>query len=349
MQKIEIGDRIIGLGCPCFVIAEAGVNHNGNLDMALKLVDIAVRAGADAVKFQTFRTECVVTKNAPKAAYQKETTGSDESQFQMLKKLELSPLAHRELQAYCRERSILFLSSPFEEKSADFLEELDVPAFKIPSGELTNLPFLEHVARKSKPMIVSTGMSTLEEVKSAVAIICKTGNADLILLHCVSDYPANAADANLRSMQTMATAFDVPVGYSDHTVGIEVALAAVALGASVLEKHFTLDRNLPGPDHRASLEPDELRILVSGVRTVEAALGHGRKEPAPCEADIAVVARKSIVTRCDVPAGTIVTRGLIVMKSPGTGLPPSMLGRIIGRIAAQHIPADTLLTSEMLR
>lgn len=349
MQKIEIGDRIIGLDCPCFVIAEAGVNHNGNLDMALKLVDIAVSAGADAVKFQTFSTESVVTKNAPKAAYQKETTGSDESQFQMLKKLELSPLAHRKLQAYCRERSILFLSSPFEEKSADFLEELDVPAFKIPSGELTNIPFLEHVARKSKPMIVSTGMSTLEEVRSAVDIILKTGNADLILLHCVSAYPANAADINLRGMQTMAAAFNVPIGYSDHTLGIEVALAAVALGACVLEKHFTLDRNLPGPDHRASLEPDELRILVSGVRTVEAALGHGRKEPAACEADTALVSRKSIVTKCDVPVGTIITKSLIVMKSPGNGIPSSMLAQIIGRIAAQHIPADTLLTSEMLQ
>jgi N,N'-diacetyllegionaminate synthase len=349
MQKIEIGDRIIGLGCPCFVIAEAGVNHNGNLDMALKLVDIAVRAGADAVKFQTFSTECVVTKNAPKAAYQKETTGSDESQFQMLKKLELSPQAHLKLQTYCSERSIIFLSSPFEEKSADFLEELNVPAFKIPSGELTNLPFLEHVALKSKPMIVSTGMSTLEEVKSAVDVIFKTGNTDLILLHCVSAYPANPSDANLRSMQTMAKAFDVPIGYSDHTLGTEVALAAVASGACVLEKHITLDRTLPGPDHRASLEPDELKVLISSVRAIEVALGHGRKVPAPCEADIAEVSRKSIVTRRDIPVGAIVTKGSIVMKSPGTGLPPSMLGQIIGRIAAKHIPADTLLTSEMLQ
>lgn len=349
MRKIEIGGHVVGPGCPCFMIAEAGVNHNGNLGMALQLVDVAVRAGADAVKFQTFRAECVVTKETPKAAYQKETTGSDESQLQMLKKLELSPDGHRELQAYCGKRGILFLSSPFDEKSADFLEGLDIPAFKIPSGEITNLPFLGHVARKGKPMIVSTGMSSLEEVKSAVAIIHNTGNSGLILLHCVSAYPANAADANLMAMQTMATAFDVPVGYSDHTLGIEVALAAVALGACVIEKHFTLDRNLPGPDHRASLEPDELRILVNGVRTVEAALGHGRKEPAPCEADIAAVARKSIVTACDIPAGTIVTRDLIVMKSPGTGLQPSMLGQIIGRIAAQDIPADTVITAGMLQ
>lgn len=349
MRKIEIARRMIGPGYPCFMIAEAGVNHNGSLDTALRLVDVAVCASADAVKFQTFTAECVVTKDAPKAAYQKETTGSNESQLQMLKKLELSPEAHRELQSYCGKRGILFLSSPFDEKSADFLEGLDIPAFKIPSGEITNLPFLEHVARKGKPMIVSTGMSTFEEVKSAVAIIRNTGNSDLILLQCVSAYPANAADANLMAMQTMATAFDVPVGYSDHTLGIEVALAAVALGAHVIEKHFTLDRSLPGPDHRASLEPDELGVLVGGIRNVQVALGHGRKEPAPCEADIAAVARKSIVTACHIPVGTIVTRDLIVMKSPGTGLQPSMLGQIIGRIAARDIPADTVVTPEMLQ
>ena len=349
MRTIEIGGRPIGPGHPPFVIAEAGVNHNGNLDMALQLVGVAADAGAEAVKFQTFTAERVVTWDAPKAAYQKATTGIAESQLEMLKKLELSQEAHRELQAYCRKRGILFLSSPFDEQSADFLEGLDIPAFKIPSGEITNLPFLEHVARKARPMIVSTGMASLEEVRSAVATIRETGNSGLILLHCVSAYPANAADANLMAMQTMATAFDLPIGYSDHTVGIEVALAAVALGAQVIEKHFTLDRDLPGPDHRASLEPDELRALVRGTRNVRAALGHGRKEPAPCEAEIAAVSRKSIVAATDIPVGTVITRDLIVMKCPGTGLPPSMVSQIVGRTAAQDIRADTLIASEMLR
>ena len=349
LKPIDIAGRKVGPGQPCFVIAEAGVNHNGSQEIALKMIDTAKVAGADAVKFQTFDAERTVTLDAPLAAYQRQATGIDESQFQMLKRLELSPDAHRELQAFCRERDLLFLSTPFDEKSADFLEVLGIPAFKIPSGEITNLPFLEHVARKRRPVIVSTGMSSFEEVGAAVDIIRKTGNNNLILLHCVSAYPARAADANLRAMHTMATAFDVPVGYSDHTLGVEVALAAVALGACVIEKHFTLDRNLSGPDHRASLEPDELRTLVSGVRTVEAALGHGRKEPAPCEAETVAVSRKSIVTARDIPAGTIITRELIVMKCPGAGLPPSMLGQIVGRIAAQDIPADTLLTSEMLR
>jgi N,N'-diacetyllegionaminate synthase len=349
MRKIEIGDYLIGSGHPCFLIAEAGVNHNGSLDFALQLVDIAVRAGADAVKFQTFTAERIVTKDAPKAAYQTETTGSDEGQLEMLKSLELTPDAHRELQAYCSTRGILFLSSPFDEKSADFLEELNIPAFKIPSGEITNLPFLAHIARKGKPLIVSTGMSSLAEVESALAVIRKAGNDDLILLHCVSAYPANAADANLKAMDTMGKAFNVPIGYSDHTLGIEVALAAVALGACVIEKHFTLDRTLPGPDHRASLDPDELKRLVLGVRTVEVALGHGRKEPAHCEAEIAEVSRKSIVTACDVAVGTVITRDAIVMKSPGTGLQPSMLEQVVGRVADQDIAADTIVTLEMLQ
>lgn len=349
MRKIEIGHRMIGAGFPCFVIAEAGVNHNGRLELALSLVDAAVRAGADAVKFQTFTAARVVTRDAPKAAYQRATTGSEESQLEMLQKLELSPDTHREIQAYCDKRGILFLSTPFDEESADFLDGLHLPAFKIPSGEITNLPFLEHVARKQKPLIVSTGMSSLAEVQSAVAVIREAENDDLVLLQCVSAYPAAAADANLRAMQSMAAIFDVPVGYSDHTLGIEVALAAVALGACILEKHFTLDRDLAGPDHRASLAPDELTVLVRGVRTVEAALGHGRKEPASSEADVAAVSRKSIVTARDIPAGTRLTREMLVMKSPGTGWPPSMLGKVIERVAAKDIPADTLVTAEMLR
>ena len=348
-QPVDIAGRKVGPGQLCLIVAEAGVNHNGSLEMARKLVDVAAQARADAVKFQTFKAERIVTADAPKADYQLRTTDAAESQYDMLRSLELSHEAHHELVAHCKKKGILFMSTPFDEESADFLETLGVPAFKIPSGEITNLPFLAHVARKGRPMIISTGMSTLSEVEAAVNTVCQTGNRDLVLLHCLSAYPADPKDANLRAMHTMATAFDVPVGYSDHTLGIEVALAAVALGACVIEKHFTLDRTLPGPDQSASLEPDELRALVGGVRTVEAALGHGRKEPAPCEAETAAVSRKSIVTARDIPAGTIITRSLIVMKCPGIGLPPSMLDQIVGRITTQDIPADTLLTSEMLR
>lgn len=346
---MEIGGRTIGSGSPCFLIAEAGVNHNGNLEMALQLVDVAVTAGVDAVKFQTFSAARVVVRDAPKARYQKEATGSDESQFEMLRKLELSPKAHRKIQTYCQKQGILFLSTPFDEESSDLLEDLDVPAFKIPSGEITNLPFLAHVARKGKPLVVSTGMSTMGEVEAAVAAIRLAGNLKIALLHCVSAYPAQAADANLSAMQTMAKAFGVPIGYSDHTLGTEVALAAVAMGAKILEKHFTLDRSLPGPDHRASLEPDELRTLVRGIRTVESAIGHGRKEPMPAEADVAEVSRKSIVAARDIPAGALVTRDLLMMKNPGTGWPSSMLGQVVGRVTTKNIPADTLLTEEMFR
>jgi N,N'-diacetyllegionaminate synthase len=348
-QIMEIAGKTIGVGSPCFLIGEAGVNHNGSLEMALQLVDVALEAGVDAVKFQTFSATRVVVRDTPKARYQKETTGNDESQLEMLQKLELSPKAHREIQAYCNKRGILFLSTPFDEESADLLEDLHVPAFKIPSGEITNLPFLVHIARKGKPLIVSTGMSTMEEVEAAVASIRLAGNEEFALLHCVSAYPAQPADANLRAMWTMAKAFGVPIGYSDHTLGAEVALAAVALGAQILEKHFTLDRSLPGPDHSASLEPGELRSLVKGVRTVEAAIGHGRKEPRPAEADVAAVSRKSIVAVCDIPAGTQMTRDLLIMKTPGTGWPPSMLDKVLGRVTAKPIPVDTILTDEMFQ
>ncbi|MBI4257081.1 N-acetylneuraminate synthase, partial [Candidatus Uhrbacteria bacterium] len=309
----------------------------------------AAQAGAHAVKFQTFKAERIVTPGAPKAEYQLQTTDAAESQYEMLRRLELSPEAHHEITAYCERKGILFLSTPFDEESADFLEALGMPAFKIPSGEITNLPFLEHVARKGKPMIMSTGMSSLGEVEVAVNTVHKAGNRDLVLLHCVSAYPADPKDANIRAMQTMATAFGLLTGYSDHTPGIEVALAAVALGACVIEKHFTLDRDLPGPDHRAALEPDEMTALVRGIRTVEAALGHGRKEPAPCEANTAAVARKSIVAARDIPAGTALTENLMTIKRPGTGLPPSILSHLVGRVVTRNIPAGTILTLEMLR
>ncbi len=348
MKTVNIPPYKIGPNQTTFIIAEAGVNHNGSLEMARQLVEVAVQAGANAVKFQTFKAERVVSPQAPKAAYQLETTDEAESQLDMVKRLELSFDAFRELFAYCQQQGILFMSTPFDEESADFLADLGVPAFKIPSGEITNLSFLAHVARKGKPMIVSTGMAYLDEVRTAVSTIEKTGNRDLVLLHCVSNYPANPADANLRAMITMAEAFDVPVGYSDHTLGIEVSLAAVALGACAIEKHFTLDRNLPGPDHRASVEPDELTALVRGIRKVEAALGHGRKEPAASEIKMTAVARRSLVAAREIPVGSTITEGLIAIRRPGTGLPPAMLGQVLGRKAKQDIPAGTLLSLEML-
>ena len=240
------------------------------------------------------------------------------------------------------------MSTPFDEECSDLLEELGVPVFKIPSGEITNLPFLAHVARKRKPMIVSTGMSYMDEVKTAVRTIQDTGNKILVLLHCVSAYPANPAEVNLRAMRTLSTEFNVPVGYSDHTPGIEVPLAAVALGASVIEKHLTLNRSLPGPDQQASLEPDELAVLVRGIRSVEKALGHGRKEPAPSEAGITAVVRKSLVAARDIPGGTVLTEELVTTKRPGTGLPPVLRSQLVGRIAKKDISAGTVLTWELL-
>ncbi len=347
-RGVSIGRRLVGPGQPCFIIAEAGVNHNGEMEMALRLVEEAAKAGADAVKFQTFKAERLVTCHAPKAQYQKETTGETESQLEMLRRLELSPRAHCELMAYSRQCGIMFLSSPFEEESADLLGGLDVPAFKIPSGEITNLCFLAHVARKRKPLIVSTGMATLDEVKTAVRTVEEAGNSELILLHCVSSYPANPADVNLRALHTLGDTFKVPVGYSDHTLGTEVAVAAVALGACVIEKHLTLDRSLPGPDHRASLEPAEFTHLVRAIRVVEAALGHGRKEPAASESGIAAVARKSLVAARTIPAGSVLIEELIAVRRPGTGLAPEMKARVIGRRVIREIPAGSVLTLEML-
>jgi len=345
---VSIGQRKVGVGEPCFVIAEAGVNHNGSLQLARELVDVAVKAHADAVKFQTFKPEKVCSPEAPKATYQVQTTGGDESQLEMAKKLELPFEAFREVQAYCRSKGLLFLSTPFDYDSADFLSELSVPAFKIPSGEITNLPFVEHVARKGRPLIVSTGMSTLDEVDKAVKTICATGNRQLILLQCVSNYPAQASSVNLRAMDTLAKAFDVPVGYSDHTTGTEIAIAAVALNACVIEKHFTISRDLRGPDHRASLEPDELAALVRCIRNVEAALGDGEKRPALEEANTAAVARRSLVAARYIPAGTVMTEELIVILRPGTGLPPTMRPQLIGRRVRRDIEPGTLLSLDMM-
>jgi N,N'-diacetyllegionaminate synthase len=346
MEAVEIAGRKIGRKYAPFLIAEAGVNHNGDMDMALALVDAAAEAGADAVKFQTFSADRLVTKQAPKAKYQLETTDQIESQYQMLKKLELREEDHRLLLERCQQKEILFLSSPFDELSADLLESLNVPAYKIPSGEITNHPYLAHVARKGCPIILSTGMSSLGEVEAAVQTIADAGDPPLVLLHCVSQYPAPPEELNLRAMHTLEAAFDVPVGFSDHTEGIEMALVAVALGASVIEKHFTLDRGLPGPDHRASLEPDDLKRLAEGIKRVQIALGDGRKVPTASERNTADVARKSLVAACDIPAGTVLKAELVAVRRPGTGLPPAMHEQLIGRITAKALAEGQLFSWE---
>jgi N-acetylneuraminate synthase len=348
VPAVEIAGHAIGAGQKCFVIAEAGVNHNGDVKLARALVDAASAAGADAVKFQTFRAERLVTSNAPKAEYQQRTTGGDESQFAMLKRLELDEQSHRDLMAYCRTKGIMFLSTPFDEASADFLESLGVAAFKLPSGEVTNLPFIRHVARKQKPVILSTGMATLSEVNHAVEAIWQEGNRALVVLHCVSSYPAEAADANLRAMATLRDAFGVPTGFSDHTMGDTVALASVALGASIIEKHLTLDRALPGPDHQASMEPAAFGQMVCAIRNVEASLGSGRKHPAEREAEVARVARKSLVAAQPIPKGTLLDPGMIAIRRPGTGLAPDELASVIGKRTLVDVAEGTVLTREML-
>jgi N-acetylneuraminate synthase len=343
VAAFSVGERRIGAGVRTFVIAEAGVNHNGDIALGEALVDAAAAAGADAVKFQSFRTDALVSRAAPKAGYQVETTGAGESQREMLARLELSPEAHARLQGRCAKRGVVFFSAPFDEASADVLERLGVPLIKIPSGELTNLPFLRHVARKRRPMIVSTGMSTLDEVATAVAAIRESGDPPIALLHCVSAYPAPAADTNLRAMDTLSERFGVPVGLSDHTLGLEVALAAVARGAHVIEKHLTLDKAMPGPDHRASLDPGEMIALVRGIRTVEAALGDGVKRPTASELDTARVARKSLVAARALRAGERLAAEAITIKRPGTGIAPADLARAVGRRLRRDVAADEVL------
>lgn len=349
MNIITIGERKVGVGEPCFILAEAGVNHNGSLELARELVDIAVEARVDAIKFQTFKPEKVSSPLAPKATYQLETTDTEESQLEMGKKLELPFEAFRELQSYCNAKGMLFLSTPFDHESADFLDELMVPAFKIPSGEITNLPFVDHIARKGRPLIVSTGMSTLQEVATVVETIRATGNEQLAILHCVSNYPAQPSSINLRAMHTMAEEFGVAVGYSDHTIGIDIANAAVALGACIVEKHFTINRDLPGPDHRASLEPHELAAMVRSIRDIEAALGDGCKRPALEELNTAMVARRSLVAAHYIHAGTLLTEDMIAILRPGTGLCPAMRPQLLGQRARHDIQAGTLLTLDMLQ
>jgi N-acetylneuraminate synthase len=331
-----------------FVIAEAGVNHNGSLELAVRLVDAAKASGADAVKFQTFRAESLATRSAHKAAYQERTTAANESQFEMLQRLELDVADHRMLIDHCKQIGIQFLSSPFDEQSADLLAEMDLPLYKVPSGEITNHPFLEHIARMGKPIILSTGMSTLGEVEEAIGVLRSAGADQLTLLHCVTEYPAPYEEINLRAMKTLKTAFRLPVGYSDHSPGIEVAIAAVALGAEVIEKHFTLDRSSPGPDHAASLEPEELQQMVSAIRHIEVALGDGIKAPTRSELPNISVARKSVVAACGLAAGHSLTPGDLTIKRPGNGIAPKLLPTLIGRTLSKSVAKDETIQWESL-
>ncbi len=347
-NQIKIGEKIIGSQNPCFIIAEAGVNHNGDVALAKKLIGAAVEAGANAVKFQTFKTENVVTLTAEKAEYQKTTTGATESQYEMIKKLELSEDDFWDLSEYAREVGIIFLSTPFDGESADLLDQIGVPAFKIPSGEITNFPLLKKIAQKSKPIILSTGMATLGEVEGALNDLKKYGAEEIILLHCTTSYPAPVKSVNLHAMETLRCAFQVPIGYSDHTEGITIPVAAAAMGACVIEKHFTLDRTLPGPDHRASLEPQELAAMVKAVRDVELARGNGIKSPTEEEKAIKRVARRSIVAKRDICVGDVLAEGDLAIKRPGTGVEPRYFDSVMRKKARVPIRRDQVIQWDMI-
>ncbi|MDP2813945.1 MAG: N-acetylneuraminate synthase, partial [Erysipelotrichaceae bacterium] len=333
---------------PCYIIAEAGVNHNGELGLAKKLVKAAAKAGADAVKFQTFLTDSIATKTAQKAAYQKRTSDATETQYEMLKRLELSREAFVVLSKYAGKCGIEFLSSPFDRKSAELLESMGVRAYKIPSGELTNIPLLEQIASYNKPVIISTGMADMEEIREGIDAIHRGGTKKIVLLHCVTSYPAPLESANLLMIPTLEKEFDLPVGFSDHTEGVIASVLARALGACVIEKHFTLDRGLPGPDQKASLEPAELTNLIRQVRLAESALGDGVKHIGKTEAAIRKIARKSLVAATVIPKGTQVTRDMIDTKRPGTGIETKHLASVIGKRAGKTIKKDTVLQWEML-
>lgn len=326
-----------------FIIAEAGDNHNGNFELALQLIDKAVEAGADCVKFQTFLTEEVISKFAQKAEYQKRSTGEAENQYEMVKKLELSFEQYIKIKKYCDDKNIIFLSSPFDIPSINFLQEINIPFWKIPSGEITNLPYLKLIAQSHKDVILSTGMCTLSEIKQSIEILKENGCGNITLLQCNTEYPTPMEDVNLNAMLTLKEQFHLNVGYSDHTVGIEVPIAAVAMGAVIIEKHFTLDKNMEGPDHKASLEPDELKAMVKAIRNIEIAMGTGIKEPSKSEKKNIDIARKSIVARQSIKAGELFTEANLAVKRPGNGVSPLMWYKVIGTIAEKDYEEDEMI------
>lgn len=325
-----------------FIIAEAGVNHNGSIELAKALIDVAAHSGADAVKFQTFKADKLVSKTAQKASYQKETTDADESQYAMIKKLELDERAHHALIDHCKMKNILFLSTAFDHESIDLLNHLGMEIFKIPSGEITNLPYLRHIGSLKKEVILSTGMATLDEIDAALHVLTAAGTAKekITILHATTEYPCPIEEVNLRAMHTIRETFDIRVGYSDHTRGIEVPIAAAAMGASVIEKHFTLDRQMEGPDHKASLEPDELIAMVQAIRNIEKALGDGIKQPSPSEMKNIPIARKSIVASRAIQKGERLSTENITIKRPALGISPMLWDEIIGTIASKNYHED---------
>lgn len=326
-----------------FVIAEAGVNHNGDLELAKRLIEEGAKAGVDAVKFQTFKAETLVAKSAKKADYQKNTTDLEESQFEMLKKLELDYSVHEELLAYAKEKGVLFLSSAFDLESIDLLQQLGLELFKIPSGEITNLPYLRKTAQTGKKIVLSTGMSRLGDIENALEVLRENGATDITVLHCNTEYPTPMADVNLKAMNSIQEAFKVPVGYSDHTVGIEIPIAAVALGAEMIEKHFTLDKTMEGPDHKASLEPEELKAMVTAIRNIEVALGNGVKKLSESEKKNVAVARKSLVAKNRIMVGEVFTEDNLTIKRPGTGLSPMEWDNVLGTVSTKNYAADEVI------
>lgn len=347
-EEITIGDKKVGPGHPVFIIAEAGVNHNGDLALAKKLIDRAVEAQADAVKFQTFKAEKLNTRQAPKANYHLETTGQEGTWFDLLKSQELDRETHLLLSNYCREKKIIFLSTPYDEDSADMLEEIGVPAYKIASTDLTNLPFLKHVAKKGKPIILPTGMGSYEEIEEALKAMREEGNNQLIVLQCTANYPAEIKNANLVVMNEIERKFGVLVGYSDHTPGLVMPIAATVRGSCLHEKHFTLDKTLPGPDHRASIEPDELVEMVKSIRAAESSIGLVENKPTESEKENIPKLRKSVVAKVDIPSGTTITPEMVTAKRPGTGLHPRHLYDFIGKRAVREIKEDELLAFSMV-
>ena len=325
-----------------YIIAEAGVNHNGSFELACNLVDAAKEAGVDCIKFQTFKSKNLVSNSAQKAEYQKNTTGEG-SQVDMLKKLELTYDEFLALKDYCDKVGICFLSTPFDFDSINFLNSINMPFWKIPSGEITNYPYLVALAQTGKPVVMSTGMCEMAEITAAIDVLRDNGTKEIKLLHCNTEYPTPYEDVNLRAMQTMRDCFGLDVGYSDHTKGIEVPVAAVAMGATVIEKHFTLDRNMEGPDHKASLEPDELKAMVSSIRHIEQAMGNGDKKPSPSEKKNISVARKSIVAKTDIKEGDSLSEGNITVKRPGTGISPMRWLEVIGTKAVRDFEEDELI------
>ncbi len=365
-MEIKIKNKSVGKGLPCFIIAEAGVNHNGKFDLAEKLIDAAKETGADAVKFQIFKAENLVTLEADQAEYQTKNIGKKESQYQMLKRLELSYSDFEKLKEYCDKKGIIFLATPHSgREDVDFISKI-CPAIKVSSPDVTNLPILEYVARKNLPIILSTGASTSEEVREAVKTILPI-NKELILLHCTTNYPTKINEVNLRAMKTMEKDFGLPIGYSDHTEGIKISLAAVVLGACIIEKHFTLDTNMPGPDHKASLEPEELKMMVERIRKIEKrlasgenpdiilgeldikeALGNGIKNPNISEIEVAKVVRKSIVAAKDIKKGLTITENMLDIKRPGTGISPEYFNQVVGKKTKEGIKKDELINWEKL-